>query len=667
MLPATAAATLLGTSTLAQLPAPDGFAATDGTSTIAVDVTWSPVDGAVGYRVYRAGEGVAFEEIVSTTETLHRDTGAAIGVPYQYRVEAFDAAETSAPSDTDGGWRNTVAPAPFEASDGTVPGGVELSWLASEGAVSYRVYRINGNGNAPPQQIGETEETSFLVESLPPGQVRTYTARAVTPAGLSDFAEPDSGFGGVPAPQDLRASDGQFSRWVMLRWRPVPQSSVYRVLRAAEGEDEVEVGTSNGPVYKDQTATPGTIYTYRVAAVLGDGVSETSEPDTGWRGLPRPVGLSASDGTSTTQIDLSWPAMPGVTGYRLLQRIPGSPWQVLAELDATSFVDTVSPPGVQVHYRLLGLVGELESRPSAPETGWRNVEAPTGLSASDGTYADRVEVVWNASTEAAVFAYDVYRRLATDPEGLLIARVESEDGSLFEDFEIAPGVIGTYWIRAVTRPGSSEGSDSDTGFRAGESGLGASIDGGSAGAADRPNVLGTGPVPRAETLGPARGGRADIGPERSAGSKGGSPNANPTPTFVRPDAPQGRESHVVEDAAIASSSAGADPDCEELRWRLEVVLAFEAMGRLGDTSAEFGVALSIELGSSTAADAPDPCAIWQGDLDGDGLVDATDLEAFLEAIEVGDRGRGDLDRDGVIGPRDLERMLERFDASLATR
>ena len=97
------------------------------------------------------------------------------------------------------------------------------------------------------------------------------------------------------------------------------------------------------------------------------------------------------------------------------------------------------------------------------------------------------------------------------------------------------------------------------------------------------------------------------------------------------------------------------------------MLAFEAMGRLGDTSAEFGVALSIELGSSTAADAPDPCAIWQGDLDGDGIVDATDLEAFLEAIEVGDRGRGDLDRDGVIGPRDLERMLERFDASLATR
>lgn len=643
------ASTLLGSTALAELPAPDGVEASDGTSTLAVDVEWIGVDGAIGYRVLRAVGDEPFEEIASTPDTLHRDVTAAIGVSYRYRIVAFDDVETSAASEIDLGWRNTVAPAAFTASDGTVGGGVELAWSASEAAIAYRVYRINGNGNAPPQEIGETEATTFLDDSSPNGQVRTYTARAVTAAGLSDFAAPDSGFAGLSAPQNLRASDGQFSRWVFLRWNPVPQSDGYRVLRAAEGEAEIEIGTSNAPVLKDESALPGVIYTYRVAAIVGDGVTATSMPDEGWRGLPRPTSLFASDGESTTQIDLSWPEIPGATAYRLLRSTPGTPWETFVEVGANAFTDTVSPAGLQIHYRLVALVGDLASRPSAPETGWRNVEAPTGLSASDGTHPDRVEVSWNAAPDPAVLGYEVYRRLPTDPEGIRIGSVEGEDATVFDDFEIDPGVIGTYWVCAVVKPGCSAGSDSDTGFRGTGSGFAGSVDGGSGATS---TLAGPGVSNRADDAGGPDGGAgsSDVPRPDTSLDLAGADDATAPPADADPaSSPLEDESDVI-DAAIADDLAD---DCAELLLRLEMLFA------LGLVEEPVG-ASAFGDDSDPVATPFDPCAIWRGDLDGDGDVDDSDLIAFLKAVERDDPIRGDLDRDGVVGPLDAIRMLGRL-------
>lgn len=650
------ASTMLGSTAFAELSAPSGVDATDGDSTDAVDVSWLAVEGAAGYRVFRALPGEAFEEIVSTSDTLHRDTTAAIGTTYEYRVVAFDDVEESPASEIDSGWRNAVAPTPFEASDGTVPGGVELTWLPSEGAIGYVVYRLAGNGNGPPQPIGATEETSFLYTQIPTGQVRTFTARAVTESGFSDFAEPDTGFSGLPAPQNLRASDGQFTRWVLLRWRPVPQSDGYRVLRAAEGEDEVEIAVSAAPVYKDETATPGVLYTYRVAALLGDGVTAESEPDTGWRGLPRPLGLTASDGSSTTQIDLEWPEVPGATTYRLEHRLPGTSWALLAEVDTTVYVDTTSPIGIQVRYRLTALVGELESRPGTPETGWRNVDAPTGLAASDGTYLDRVEIVWNASPEESVIGYDIYRRLSTDPEGLLIASIEADESPVFNDTEIEPEVIGTYWVCAVVRPGCSATSDSDTGFRAAPSGFGASTDG--SGAALPPGISGA----------PAPGGAADDGvADRTAPGAGPGVSSAAGPASDRVDTDSRHEPSDAKESAVPSDETTEpqlDANCDALWWRLNLLIALEFEFGLGDGGALLTAMLTIE---SSDSDRIDPCSIWHGDIDGDGRVDRSDLEAFLAAVEIDDRLRGDLDRDGVIGPLDLAHLIERIDMAAAPR
>ena len=75
------------------LGAPTGISATTTSGAAAVTVTWTPVDGAVFYRVYRGtrtGSDYAVE-IDTTTEASYADESGAAGKTYYYSVKAVGA------------------------------------------------------------------------------------------------------------------------------------------------------------------------------------------------------------------------------------------------------------------------------------------------------------------------------------------------------------------------------------------------------------------------------------------------------------------------------------------------------------------------------------------------------------------------------------------------
>ncbi|QQS53457.1 MAG: hypothetical protein IPM89_11280 [Candidatus Competibacteraceae bacterium] len=78
---------------------------------------------------------------------------------------------------------------------------------------------------------------------------------------------------------------------------------------------------------------------------------------------------------------------------------------------------------------------------------------PTGVDASDGTFADRVRITWNAV--AGAIAYEVYR------DGFLLG---SPTGTAFEDTDVAPGATHAYTIRACNAKGCGGLSNSDDGY-----------------------------------------------------------------------------------------------------------------------------------------------------------------------------------------------------------
>ncbi len=108
------------------------------------------------------------------------------------------------------------------------------------------------------------------------------------------------------------------------------------------------------------------------------------------------------------------------------------------------------------------------SRPATPPDavvqfirfGYRAILAPTGVSASDGTYTDKVQVSWNASSGATY--YEVYRNTptpaATSPLG-------SPSASPYDDMSGTAGTTYWYFIKACNTAGCSGFSSSDSGYR----------------------------------------------------------------------------------------------------------------------------------------------------------------------------------------------------------
>ncbi len=87
---------------------------------------------------------------------------------------------------------------------------------------------------------------------------------------------------------------------------------------------------------------------------------------------------------------------------------------------------------------------------------------PANVSASDGTYPDRVEVTWAASSGAT--SYTVYR--ATSPRRL--ARKTSlgtTSGTSFNDTTATPGKTYYYYVKASNTYGTSDFSSYDAGYR----------------------------------------------------------------------------------------------------------------------------------------------------------------------------------------------------------
>jgi len=98
----------------------------------------------------------------------------------------------------------------------------------------------------------------------------------------------------------------------------------------------------------------------------------------------------------------------------------------------------------------------------ATNSGWSALSAPTGVAASDGTYANHVRISWNAVTRATT--YEVWRNTSNDPNSAM--RIASSvSGTMYGDTAAAPEQIYYYWVKARNFYSTSEFSVPDSGWK----------------------------------------------------------------------------------------------------------------------------------------------------------------------------------------------------------
>jgi fibronectin type 3 domain-containing protein len=398
----------------------------DGTVTLA----WTATPSATSYEVFRNGTLVG-----SPTSPTFTDTGLTDAVSYSYTVRALNGVAVSPASGAVACTPVATAPAAptnLVATPGNAS--VTLTWTASAGATSYKVYR---GATLLATQAG----TSFVDSSVSNGTAYTYTVVAYrlnspasatsSPATATPVAPP------LSSPTGLSATPGDAK--VTLTWGSVSGATSYQVRRGG-----TLLATTATPGYVDSAVSNGTTYSYTVVAV---GPSSSSAPTAAVTATPAAAVAGAPTGLSGVAGDriatLTWTAVPSATSYKLYRD-----GVLVASPTGTTFTDSALTNGVTYAYTVSAVVAGVESAKCAPVTVTPFVltpAAPAGLTATGGN--TQVSLSWTASANAT--GYRVYRGATL---------VATQAGTTFLDTGLTNGTAYSYTVVATNGSASSPAS-----------------------------------------------------------------------------------------------------------------------------------------------------------------------------------------------------------------
>ena len=269
----------------------------------------------------------------------------------------------------------------------------------------------------------------------------------------------------TPALPELFATSGTFSDKVLLVWSDYAGMESYQVFRSGSN---LSIGTlsANGNVqtFSDTTGESDIQYTYTVKAIKPDGSFGPQWSKSGYRAVGVPIDVSASDGTNSDGVMVTWSPSMGVTSYEVFRsKNTAIPIKISTVSDALQFLDTTVSFGTQYKYfvKSVGLLGT--SSLSAVDIGFRGdppatLAAPQNVKATDGTSTLHILVSWNSSPNAN--GYNIFRE---GTQGV-IATVENSNSYQDADFDLVNGTNYTYSVKAINNSRVSEMSMSDTGY-----------------------------------------------------------------------------------------------------------------------------------------------------------------------------------------------------------
>lgn len=291
----------------------------------------------------------------------------------------------------------------------------------------------------------------------------------------------------VSTPTGVAAGDGTYSNKVQVTWSAATNATGYTVWRATVNDTNgaAFLADSQAAAYDDMAVTNGALYYYWIQATNAAGSSGFSGADSGYAadaaatntGAPpaAPRGVMASDGTYAYKVAVSWSAISNADGYQVWRHThtnSSSAGLVASNLTGAGYDDTSVVVGTTYYYWVIAGNMSGTSGFGSADSGYAAAAgepapavpgAPTGVSASDGTFTDRVVVTWAPITSAT--GYQVWRAVgvasAKDAE-----RIGATFASAYTDTSASAGTLYFYWIAATNVSGVGAFSNPDNGYRA---------------------------------------------------------------------------------------------------------------------------------------------------------------------------------------------------------
>ena len=390
-------------------------------------VSWTKVNGAAQYEVYRSTNGKNFSIVRRTAALSYTDTSAAAGTTYYYQVRAINGSVKSAfcPAQS---IQYAVASlnAPSMTLTSAASGQPVISWTRVNGAAQYEIYRsATGKANSF-SIIRRTSALTYTDVNAAAGNTYYYVVRAISGSVKSAFCPAQSiqyAVASLNAPTMTltSAASGQ----PVVSWTKVNGAAQYEVYRSTNGKNFSIVRRTAALSYTDTSAAAGTTYYYQVRAINGSVKSafcpaQSIQYAVASLNAPTMTLTSAASG----QPVVSWTKVNGAAQYEVYRSTNGKNFSIVRRTAALSYTDTSAAAGTTYYYQVRAINGSVKSDFSPAQSISLTVSEYGGECGSRATWRLTDDGVLTISGKDGIYNYgwyeedDVYHPAPWAEEGM---------------------------------------------------------------------------------------------------------------------------------------------------------------------------------------------------------------------------------------------------------
>lgn len=441
-----------------------------GVSTVSdkLKLTWSKVNGATGYNVYRKLENDKNYKLIKTINGNGNveltDSGLKCGVKYYYRVNGFrtvDSKNYEGLGSKDYLGLTTPAQPALKSAKSLGYNTISIEWTKVEGATGYDIYRKTTGTYSKIGTVDKQSTVTFKDEKAVTGVRYQYTVRAFyNKNGIKRVSTYENYIHGTayPSNPNLTSVTSVEYNAIELKWDKVDGVNGYKIYRKLPSDKNYkELITLYGQTdkYTDQTVTCGTTYQYIIKSFrYENGKTYTSGNNSAvsCKAVPPVVKVKVAS-TGYNSLNVSWEKVNGATGYRIyFKKDNAKNWTTLATFEngsLTSCEHRKLTTGVNYTYTVRAYYkdGNKTIWGDFNQTGVTKkpvTSAPKLVSVTSST-ATNVTVKWE--TVSGANGYKVMRKADGSKTWSTIGTTNSKKLS-YTDKKVSCGVKYHYTVRA---------------------------------------------------------------------------------------------------------------------------------------------------------------------------------------------------------------------------
>ena len=333
----------------------------------AIKVSWSSVNGATGYIVYRkANNASGWTRIATVKGTSYMDKNVKANVKYTYTLKAYKGNVYSQYNTT--GWSGAILSTPT-VKIANASTGVKVTWSKNTAASGYAVYRsiydpVNRTWSAwKSRGTVAASKTSWVDTTTQSGKTYRYTVRALCGNCKSAYKASNS----VLYLKEPKVTISNATTGVTVKWTQALQAKGYKVYRAQLNETTGKwsswqyMGQAKSTVnsWTDRSVTSGVTYKYTVRSANGSALSSyTASAELTYLTTPQ---LMSAFRTAEGNV-VTYQQVNGAEGYRIYRKTDtDNTWITVDTVngnDYTTYVDATAVENVDYVYTVRAFSGK---------------------------------------------------------------------------------------------------------------------------------------------------------------------------------------------------------------------------------------------------------------------------------------------------------------------